>query len=202
MDVALGWGHALARTKEGKLYGWGYSANGRLGFSAASVEPKLQKQSSRSSVEDSSQSIAFRLEVAEKLVLEDLEKEKHLPINWEPCLVNALNHFQVVDIACGLDHSLVLCGIFLQPSLFDHEEEFWLSMETSFTCNNTRTIPSLIMEVFIWFHREGEARTGFLVHQQETKKLSSGVALKEEKISSWTEHQMVARGHTWHARPI
>ncbi|KAL7216526.1 hypothetical protein ACSBR1_028468 [Camellia fascicularis] len=38
-----------------------------------------------------------------------MEKEKDMPIVWEPCLVKELCHFRVVDVACGLDHSLVLC---------------------------------------------------------------------------------------------
>lgn len=110
VQVALGWGHALARTNEGKLYAWGYSANGRLGFTAASVEElKPQNHSNMVSAKKSTVNNASRFEIAEKLVLEDLEKEKHLPITWEPSPVYDLNHFKVVDVACGLDHSLVLC---------------------------------------------------------------------------------------------
>lgn len=110
VQVALGWGHALACTNEGKLYSWGYSADGRLGFTAASVEEqKPQHHSSIFSTKMSPVNNASRFEIAEKLVLEDMEKEKHLPITWEPSLVYDLNHFKVVDVACGLDHSLVLC---------------------------------------------------------------------------------------------
>ncbi|KAH9312934.1 hypothetical protein KI387_027969, partial [Taxus chinensis] len=110
VQVALGWGHALARTKEGKLYSWGYAADGRLGLTSAPLEePKSQDRSHLSSDTKNPESNASRFEIAEKLVLEELEKEKNPPINWEPCLVKDLNHFHVVDIACGLDHSLVLC---------------------------------------------------------------------------------------------
>lgn len=50
-------------------------------------------------------------EAAEKLVLEGMEKEKNMPIIWEPRLVRELNGVEVVGIACGLDHSLILCGM-------------------------------------------------------------------------------------------
>ena len=50
------------------------------------------------------------VEAAEKLVLEGMEKENNMPIVWEPCLVAELHGIDVVDIACGLDHSLILCG--------------------------------------------------------------------------------------------
>ncbi|KAL6220580.1 hypothetical protein ACLB2K_008336 [Fragaria x ananassa] len=73
--VALGWGHALALTEDGKLFGWGYFAD-----------------------------------AAEKLVLEGMAKENNMPIVWEPSLVRELHSIKVVDIACGLDHSLILCG--------------------------------------------------------------------------------------------
>lgn len=49
------------------------------------------------------------IDAAEKLVLEGMEKEKDMPIIWEPCLVEDLHGVKAVDIACGLDHSLVLC---------------------------------------------------------------------------------------------
>lgn len=49
------------------------------------------------------------IELAERLVLESMEDEKNMPIIWEPRLVEDLPGVEVVDIACGLDHSLVLC---------------------------------------------------------------------------------------------
>ncbi|KAM7492452.1 hypothetical protein LguiA_035373 [Lonicera macranthoides] len=107
VKVSLGWGHALALTKDGKLFGWGYSADGRLGKIGETSETsplesnartaKMPKQSSRSIFED-----------AEKLVLEAMEKEKDMPIIWEPFLIEELRGMEVVDVACGLDHSLVL----------------------------------------------------------------------------------------------
>ncbi|GLJ08431.1 hypothetical protein SUGI_0088610 [Cryptomeria japonica] len=110
VQVALGWGHALACTVEGKLYSWGYAADGRLGLITSCLEePKSQNKLNLSPDTKNPESKASRFEIAEKLVLEELEKEKNLPICWKPCLVNDLNLLHVVDIACGLDHSLVLC---------------------------------------------------------------------------------------------
>lgn len=50
------------------------------------------------------------LDVAEKLVLESIEKEKDMPIVWEPYLIEELQSLPVTDISCGLDHSLLMCG--------------------------------------------------------------------------------------------
>ncbi|KAJ6680655.1 REGULATOR OF CHROMOSOME CONDENSATION (CELL CYCLE REGULATORY PROTEIN)-RELATED [Salix purpurea] len=105
--VSFGWGHALALTVDGKLFGWGYLADGRLGKMGGLVE---------ASPLDSSMNVAKHevitqstLEVAERLVLEGMEKEMDMPIVWDPCSVEELKGVEVVDIACGLDHSLVLC---------------------------------------------------------------------------------------------
>ncbi|XP_073135005.1 ultraviolet-B receptor UVR8 isoform X3 [Henckelia pumila] len=38
VKVSLGWGHALALTKDGKLFGWGYHADGRLGTVGKALE--------------------------------------------------------------------------------------------------------------------------------------------------------------------
>lgn len=59
--------------------------------------------------ENNCQSASSMFEAAEKLVLEGMEKEENMPIVWEPCLVEELHGVEVVDIACGLDHSLVCC---------------------------------------------------------------------------------------------
>lgn len=104
-QVALGWGHALALTEDGKLFGWGYFADGRIGSIKESLETS-QLESTSSNQELSSSS----LEAAEKLVLEGMAKENNMPIVWEPSLVRELHSIKVVDIACGLDHSLILCG--------------------------------------------------------------------------------------------
>ncbi|KAL5557307.1 hypothetical protein UlMin_039543 [Ulmus minor] len=105
--VSFGWGHVLAQTEDGKLFGWGYLADGRLGNIAETFETSpLEASGSLNNQELSSQT----LEAAEKLVLEGMETEKNMPIIWEPRLVRELHGIDVVDIACGLDHSLICCG--------------------------------------------------------------------------------------------
>ena len=107
-QVSFGWGHVLAQTVDGKLFGWGYSADGRLGNIAETFETSpLEASGSSNNQEVSSQT----LEAAEKLVLEGMETEKNMPIIWEPRLVRELHGIDVVDIACGLDHSLLCCGM-------------------------------------------------------------------------------------------
>ncbi|GAB4858991.1 hypothetical protein Ancab_010463 [Ancistrocladus abbreviatus] len=49
------------------------------------------------------------LDAAEKFVRESIEKENNMPIIWEPRFLEELQSVEVIDIACGLDHSLVLC---------------------------------------------------------------------------------------------
>lgn len=104
VKVSLGWGHALAQTEDGKLFGWGYSADGRLGQVGKALEVFPLN-----SVADRELS-SSKLEVAEKMVLKGIEKEKNMPIIWEPSLIEEENGVGIVDVACGLDHSLVLCG--------------------------------------------------------------------------------------------
>ena len=90
------------------MFGWGYSADGRLGSIAETLEASpLDSSSIRNNGELSSST----LEAAEKLVLEGMEKEEDMPVIWEPRLVSELNGVDVVGIACGLDHSLILCGM-------------------------------------------------------------------------------------------
>ena len=90
-------------TEDGKLFGWGYFADGRIGSIKESLETS-QLESTSSNQELSSSS----LEAAEKLVLEGMAKENNMPIVWEPRLVRELHSIEVVDMACGLDHSLIL----------------------------------------------------------------------------------------------
>ncbi|KAL3631518.1 hypothetical protein CASFOL_024502 [Castilleja foliolosa] len=97
--VSLGWGHALALTEGGKVFGWGYYADGRLGKMGKSLEASPLDSSEKSNL----------IEAAEKLVLEAIEKENDMPIIWEPTIIEELCDVEVVDVACGLDHSLVLC---------------------------------------------------------------------------------------------
>ncbi|KAJ9169888.1 hypothetical protein P3X46_018035 [Hevea brasiliensis] len=106
--VSLGWGHTLALTDKGMLFGWGYSADGRLGKITRAVEASLL-DSSADMVKPNQQLPKSILEAAERHVLEGMEKEKDMPIVWDPCLVEELHGTEVVDIASGLDHSLVLC---------------------------------------------------------------------------------------------
>lgn len=106
--VSLGWGHVLAQTTDGKLFGWGYSADGRLGRLGETV---------KASPLDSSAELPGRhkmttseaLDVAEKLVLDIMEKEKDMPIVWEPHLIEEPLSVPMTDISCGLDHSLLIC---------------------------------------------------------------------------------------------
>ncbi|KAK6938854.1 Regulator of chromosome condensation, RCC1 [Dillenia turbinata] len=109
VKVAFGWGHALAQTEDGKLFGWGYMADGRLGKMGRSLEASPLDSSFDISGSDLQISVST-LEAAEKLVLEGMEKEKNMPILWEPCLIQELLDVKVLDVACGLDHSLVLCN--------------------------------------------------------------------------------------------
>ncbi|GFP78732.1 rcc1 and btb domain-containing protein 2, partial [Phtheirospermum japonicum] len=108
--VSLGWGHALALTKDGKLFGWGYYADGRLGKMGKSLETSPLDSVAGKVKLASGEKSNLMIEAAEKLVLEAIEKEKDMPIIWEPTLIEELCDVEVVDVACGLDHSLVLCG--------------------------------------------------------------------------------------------
>ncbi|XP_071734240.1 ultraviolet-B receptor UVR8 [Rutidosis leptorrhynchoides] len=100
IKVAFGWGHALALTKDGKLFGWGYAADGRLGKRGVTDASPLESTSNLSS--------GLNLEDAEKVVLDAMAKENDMPIIWEPCLIDELKGVEVADVSCGLDHTLVL----------------------------------------------------------------------------------------------
>lgn len=106
--VSLGWGHALAQTEDGKLFGWGYSIDGRLGKFGQNLDNSTSK-STLSTFNKNQEISPSMLDAAEKLVLEDMEKEKDMPVIWEPFLIEEVCGVEVVDMACGLDHSLVLC---------------------------------------------------------------------------------------------
>ncbi|XP_073000704.1 ultraviolet-B receptor UVR8 [Typha latifolia] len=105
VKVSFGWGHAMAQTEDGKLFGWGYSEDGRLGKMGQIFSRPL----ARSKGSDKPMKFTNMLEDVEKLVAEKIEKEENMPIIWEPCIVQELNHLKVSDVSCGLDHSLVLC---------------------------------------------------------------------------------------------
>ncbi|WCJ37309.1 Regulator of chromosome condensation (RCC1) family protein [Euphorbia peplus] len=106
--VSFGWGHALALTRDHKLYGWGYSADGRLGKMAGATEQSLL-DSSADLIRANHKLQTPVPETAEKLVLEGMRKEDDMPIIWDPCLVEEFRGTEVENIACGLDHSLVFC---------------------------------------------------------------------------------------------
>ncbi|KAI3702711.1 hypothetical protein L6452_28461 [Arctium lappa] len=50
------------------------------------------------------QTSSSKVEAAAKVVLEAMDKENDMPIVWEPCLIEEL---EVVDISCGLHHTLL-----------------------------------------------------------------------------------------------
>lgn len=89
------------------MFGWGYSADGRIGKMGEAALESSPLESEINLPESNLEISRSTIDAAEKLVLEGMEKEKDIPIIWEPCLVEDLHG--VKDIACGLDHSLVLC---------------------------------------------------------------------------------------------
>lgn len=100
--MSLGWGHGLALSVDGKVFGWGYVADGRVGNVGLPLEASpLDSVANGYGGDDQ--------EAAEKKVAEAMRKENNLPIAWEPRLVEELRGVKVDDIACGSDHSLVLC---------------------------------------------------------------------------------------------
>jgi len=100
----------MALTKDGKLFGWGYSENGRLGemgqsTRALSAEEYIGKMADKYS--------SSMLEAVEKMVEEKIRSEDNMPIIWEPSLVHEVSRLEVSDVSCGLDHSLILCCEYL-----------------------------------------------------------------------------------------
>ncbi|XP_065873359.1 ultraviolet-B receptor UVR8 [Euphorbia lathyris] len=109
VQVSFGWGHALALTQDNKLYGWGYSADGRLGKMAARAIQQSLLDSSVDLIKANQKLQTPVSETAESLVLEGMRKEDDMPIIWDPCLLEEFHGTEVENIACGLDHSLVHC---------------------------------------------------------------------------------------------
>ncbi|KAG1364270.1 ultraviolet-B receptor UVR8 [Cocos nucifera] len=107
IKVSFGWGHALAQSNDGKLFGWGYSEDGRLGEMGQILDKPLSQPRNSQKPLDKSASL---LDIVEKQVAEKMEKEENMPIIWEPSMVQELGALRVSDVACGLDHSLVLCS--------------------------------------------------------------------------------------------
>ncbi|KAG9448927.1 hypothetical protein H6P81_008892 [Aristolochia fimbriata] len=109
VKVSLGWGHALAQTADGKLFGWGYAAIGRLG----NVGKALEDSDLANTISPPSPKKSCSIQQdAENLVLHQIERGKHMPLIWNPCLVQEFHGHEVIDVACGLDHSIVLRGEF------------------------------------------------------------------------------------------
>ncbi|XP_042427904.1 secretion-regulating guanine nucleotide exchange factor-like [Zingiber officinale] len=104
VKVSFGWGHALALTKSGKVFGWGYAKDGRLG----QMGQKLYVAHEPSKRDKSLESSTSMFDAVEKLVAEKIEEEKSMPIIWEPCEILDMGNSSASDVACGLDHSLVL----------------------------------------------------------------------------------------------
>ncbi|XP_047079315.1 probable E3 ubiquitin-protein ligase HERC2 [Lolium rigidum] len=105
VKVSFGWGHAMALTKDGGLFGWGYSETGRLGEMGQSTQiPSPQEYIDKSGDKYSSS----MLEAVEKMVAEKIRSEDSMPIIWEPSLVREATDLEVSDVSCGLDHSLIL----------------------------------------------------------------------------------------------
>ncbi|KAM0854570.1 hypothetical protein ACQ4PT_050350 [Festuca glaucescens] len=105
VKVSFGWGHAMTLTKDGGLFGWGYSETGRLGEMGQSTQiPSPQEYIDKSGDKYSSS----MLEAVEKMVAEKIQSEDNMPIIWEPSLVREATDLEVSDVSCGLDHSLIL----------------------------------------------------------------------------------------------
>jgi alpha-tubulin suppressor-like RCC1 family protein len=103
----------MALTKDGGLFGWGYSETGRLGEMGQSTQvPSPQEYIDKSGDKYSSS----MLEAVEKMVAEKIRSEDSMPIIWEPSLVREATDLEVSDVSCGLDHSLILfCEYFFSP---------------------------------------------------------------------------------------
>ncbi|GAQ88331.1 hypothetical protein KFL_004190020 [Klebsormidium nitens] len=95
VEVACGWGHAVARTADGAVFAWGYGANCRLGFDVETPKPQTPAP------------VTQTLSVDEAVEAE-IMGERHMPIQWEPRRVEALADVRAVQVACGMDHTLVL----------------------------------------------------------------------------------------------
>ncbi|TVU32939.1 hypothetical protein EJB05_24704, partial [Eragrostis curvula] len=89
VKVSFGWGHAMALTKDGKLFGWGYSENGRLGEIGQSTRAPSAEEYIGKTEDKYSRSM---LEAVEKMVEEKIRSEDNMPIIWEPSLVHEVTN--------------------------------------------------------------------------------------------------------------
>lgn len=93
---------------DGKVFGWGYVSDGRVGNVGLPLEASLLDSITSGSINDQ-QDADLNLEAAERKVVEAMKKENEMPIAWEPRLVEEMCNMKVADIACGSDHSLIIC---------------------------------------------------------------------------------------------
>ncbi|VFQ87723.1 unnamed protein product [Cuscuta campestris] len=110
VKASFGWGHALAMSASGKLFGWGYYADGRIGKMGKELEISPLEEYKSPRLRSPEKTFISAEEAAEQSVFEAIEKEKDMPVIWKPGLVEELLGVTVEDIACGLDHSLVVCS--------------------------------------------------------------------------------------------
>ena len=96
----------MALTKDGALFGWGYSETGRLGEMGQSTQTHSPQAYVDKSGDKYSSSM---LEAVEKMVVEKIRSDDNMPMICEPSLVHEATNLEVSDVSCGLDHSLILC---------------------------------------------------------------------------------------------
>eukprot|EP00887_Chlorella_sp_A99_P006967 scaffold2.g6967.t1 len=80
VQAVAGWGHAAALLADGSVFTWGWPAGGRLGHSHA-----------REAGDEEEGALAARCV-------------------WQPARVELLSGVEVVQVACGLDHTLALAA--------------------------------------------------------------------------------------------
>jgi alpha-tubulin suppressor-like RCC1 family protein len=119
ITISAGVSYSLATTVEGKLYSWGYGGHGQLGHGDQKNYslPKLVQGMAGKIVTKSKAAYGHTLCITASgelyawgsgrglLGLSDSEDRK------VPTLVDALQGIEIIDIACGYDHSLALSSI-------------------------------------------------------------------------------------------
>ena len=90
------------------MFGWGYPKHGRLGLGTHPASDS--KHSPATSAAAGAESWGHRIEEAERFVAQSMEEEQDVHLEWEPLQVVSLGGLQVKQLACGMDHSLALCG--------------------------------------------------------------------------------------------
>lgn len=98
---------------------------------------------------------ASLLDIVEKQVAEKMEKEMNMPIIWEPCMVQELSALRVSDVACGLDHSLVLCSEYSFPSsLSTSFKSNYKPLQSIFFLHNLSFCPHALCRYFEYLQRK------------------------------------------------